>query len=302
MEDEAPTASLITSPASLAAAHGPGMTITHGSGAYSFLADGAIFTKYHQQPTFLNSSGKRLVFYQHNHLFWLKAGVGRPRPGEEESVGVQYQSPLTSIVQVVAGKTASTFRSKQAAAVPDDKAWSLLVRRKDGKEEHVDLEAASMEQRDFWVKALQVLVARAKATEMEREAKVKVVDLHYTVDNSGQVVISIAPAAPLTPPVRQEPSLIHIPTTHAGAADAGGSHLSLPVAAPVSSSSSAAASSTVRSTSTSTTTLPSSSSSTSTGSDARVDALTRENEQLKTTIAELEEKMKSTQVDSVPAS
>jgi hypothetical protein len=300
MEDEASTTpSLITSPASLAAAHGPGITVTHGHGAYSFLADGALFTKYHQQPTFLNSSGKRLVFYQHNHLFWLKAGVGRPRPGEEESVGVQYQSPLTSIVQVVSGKTESTFRSKQAAAVPEEKAWSLIVRRKDGKEEHVDLEAASTEQRDNWVKALQVLVSKAKETEMEREAKLKVVELHYTVDNNGSVLITIAPATPRTPPVRQEPSLIHIARTTPGAAHAAGVHISPPAAADAASSSSAAAAS-VRTAATSTTSLPSSSNGADT--DARVVALSRENEQLKSTIAELEERMKTTQVDSVPAS
>ena len=50
---------LITSPMSLAAAHGPGVVVTQGShGPYSFLADGATFTKYHQQPSFLNTSGK----------------------------------------------------------------------------------------------------------------------------------------------------------------------------------------------------------------------------------------------------
>ena len=300
MEDDAPsTPELITSPASLAAAHGPGITITHGSGAYSFLADGALFTKYHQQPTFLNASGKRLVFYQHNHLFWLKAGVGRPRPGEEEDVGVQYQSPLTSIVQVVAGKTERTFRSKQAAAVSDDKAWSLLVRRSDDKEEHVDLEAASKEQRDAWVKALQVLVAKAKETEVEREAKVRVVELHCKVDGSGLAVITIAPATPHTPPVRQEPSLIHITRTPGDASEAAPPRASQPFAAAASSFFSAAANA-MRSAATPSTTLPSSSAPADT--DARVVALTRENEQLKTTIAELEEQVKSTHVDSVPAS
>ena len=108
-DDAQSTPALITSTSGLAVAHGPGITVTHHGGAYPFLADGATFTKYHQQPTFLNHSGKRLMYYQHNAVFWVKPGAGRPRPGEEHTIDPQYQSPLTSILSVQAGKHGKCF-------------------------------------------------------------------------------------------------------------------------------------------------------------------------------------------------
>lgn len=101
---------LITSSSGLAVAHGPGVSVTHHGSNFPFLADGATFTKYHQQPTLFSHSGKRLMFYQHNFLFWLKPGVGRPRPGEEHTVDPQYQSPLTAIIAVIAGKQGKCFK------------------------------------------------------------------------------------------------------------------------------------------------------------------------------------------------
>ena len=111
MSDSALTSSpsLVSSSSGLAVAHGPGVLLSHHSGPYPFLVDGCSFVKYHQQPSLFNHSGKRLMFYQHNFLFWLKPGVGRPRPGEEHTVDQQYQAPLTHIQAVRSGKHEPCF-------------------------------------------------------------------------------------------------------------------------------------------------------------------------------------------------
>ena len=301
---------LVTSTSGLAVAHGPGVTLSHHSGPYPFLVDGSQFTKYHQQPSFLNHSGKRLMFYQHNFLFWLKPGVGRPRPGSEDSVDPQYQAPLTNILAVHAGKHGRCFtQSKQAQAVPDDRAWSLLVLRKDGKEEHVDLEASSRDERDKWVHALQSLIATAKRTEVERDGRTRWVDVGYRVDQQGQVVVSIAPAAaspaaesaaaagPLT--VLTAADQPKAPKTdddtpsppHSAAAAANNSHSA---ASDQLSTAGVLITDSQRSTATSTTGLDS--------SDDKLKAALAENERLKERIAELEEQLKGTRVDSVSAS
>ena len=334
-EEGQETPVLITSSSGLAVAHGPGVTISHHGATYPFLADGAMFVKYHQQPTFLNHSGKRLMFYQHNFLFWTKPGVGRPRPGEESAVDPQYQAPLTNILAVKSGKDGKCFsQSKQAMAVPVERAWSLLVRRKDGKEEHVDFEASSREERDKWVKAIQSLVDTAKRTELERDAKVRVVDVAYLVDQQGHVKVSIAPTAssdssssaaaaggPLTvstatathrrtkteddtpspqPPHSPQPGAggtsQHTNTAPTTALHAPADVLSAAGVVITDATNSAPAQ---RTAATSTSGLDAASSH---ASDEKLQAALKENAMLKERIAELEEQLKGTHVDSVAAS
>ena len=318
------------------------MTVSHHGGSYPFLADGAVFTKYHQQPSLFNYSGKRLVFYQHNVVFWVRPGVGRPRPGEEHTVEPAYQSPLTHIIAVQAGKHGNSFtQSRQAAAVADERAWSMLVRRKDGREEHVDLEASSREERDKWVRALQSLSATAKRTELERDSRTRWVELVYRVDGQGQVTVTVEPAAaqsdsapvsnagaaattgaPLTvatgaaaasalklPKTDDDtPSPAHSPAptaaTHTSTSTADSAHSLLSSADVVITDGTSATSQ--RSIATSTTGLPSASSGPASAAphptDSRLTAALDENERLKERIAELEEQLKGTHVDSVPAS
>ena len=244
------------------------------------------------------------------------------------------------------------LQSKQAAAVADEHAWSLLVRRKDGKDEHVDLEAASREERDRWVHAIQSLVATAKRTEMERGSKTRMVDVAYLVDQQGQVTVKIAPTATAstsasdTAPATAAPLTIAtaaatgaaagvtrlktakteddtpspMPAAHATAGRATSAH---PPSTAGIAITDATAAPTQRNATTSTTgletaTTASSSSSSSSASSAssassssqpqssateeKLSAALQENAMLKGRIAELEEMLKGSRVDSVPAS
>ena len=328
---------LVTSSTGLAVAHGPGVVISHHSGPYPFLADGCTFVKYHQQPSLFNHSGSRLVFSQHNTLLWIKPGVSRPRPGEEHTVDPQYQAPLTAIVSIQAGKQGKSFtqvtptqhsphlplwlpqppplhpltsltvcrvmdwryQSKQAAAVPEERAWSLLVRRADGKEELVDFAASSREERDKWVHALQSLVATAKRTVAERDSRVRLVDVGYRVDQHGQVTLTMAPAAALSdshsnstsPATAATSSATERLTVATGTASSSRAKTEHDTPSPIAPQ---AANHIQHTTSTATTGLQ--------DADSRLKAALEDNERLKERIAELEEQLKGSHVDSVSAS
>jgi len=183
---------LITNKAQLAAAHGPGVDVA-ADPALGFLNKGATFTKYHRQSSLLSSSAKRFLFYQHNHLFFTKPNTSRPIPGEENRVDSQYQTSLTDITDVIIGKSATTFKSRAASNVSNDRAWSILVKRKSGEIENIDFEAATQQERDAWTTALKSLVTIAKASKADHETAIRVVSVKLTVNPSGDVAVVTEP-------------------------------------------------------------------------------------------------------------
>ena len=197
--------------------------------------------------------------------------------------------------------------------MPEERAWSLLIRRGDGKEEHVDFEASSAEERDKWVAALQALTATARQTETDRDGGVRVVDVAYKVDERGQVAVTVAPAAASahsTPASATSSTSSSTSSTTAAAPPTTAVSLLTVLTGLVRShkgeddTPSPYPAGSQRSTATSTSGLAdgSSASHDSSATDAKLAAALQENKVLKERIAELEERLKGTQVDSVSAS
>ena len=193
---------------------------------------------------------------------------------------------------MVSGKSPTTFQSSKAAhAVADERAFSVHIRRPHPtSDEHIDLEAASKDERDRWASALRELTHTARCTAAEKEAKIRVVEVLTAVGASGDIAVTIAP-------VGEGGAQAAVGgQTQVAVPEGAGGRVVVTDAAAVREAAMAS-----RTTATSTTTLEGQGKTTGGESD-RVKALEEENAMLKARIAELEERMKGTQVDSVSAS